>query len=226
MRDKGRNTGALMTTDSKEHLSELMDGEIGGDTGRFVLRRLEASGELRAAWARYHLIRDCMRYQDRGFAGDGLSARVRRAIDKPSTDMDEAATPSERRWLRPVAGLAVAATVAMMAIVAVGPSLSTAPQGDEQQLAGQEAQPFTSPNILTRAPVTRQVNLNGGNQDAGTSKMNSYLLRHDQVAGSSGGNGFVPFVPIVISKSATQPGAQADDEVAERAADGSASQQP
>lgn len=34
--------------------------------------------------------------------------------------------------------------------------------------------------------------------------MNSYLLRHYQVAGASGGNGFVSFVPIVISKPGTQ----------------------
>jgi hypothetical protein len=30
--------------------------------------------------------------------------------------------------------------------------------------------------------------------------MNSYLLRHYQVAGSAGGKGFVSFVPIVVTQ--------------------------
>ena len=32
--------------------------------------------------------------------------------------------------------------------------------------------------------------------------MNSYLLRHYQVAGSTGGKGFVTLVPIVVTRSA------------------------
>lgn len=195
----------MMTTDSKEHLSELMDGEIGGDTGRFVMRRLEASVELRGTWARYHLIRDCMRYQDRGFADGELSARVRNAIEDGAVSAGQGvASRSGQRWLRPVAGFAVAAAVAMMAVIAVAPDLSNAPATTGTEIAGQEARPFTSPNILARSPVSRQVNLNGSDEQAGVRKMNSYLLRHYQVAGVSGGNGFVSFVPIVISKSDTQ----------------------
>lgn len=194
-----------MSTDSKEHLSELMDGEIGGETGRFVLRRLEANADWRGTWARYHLIRDCMRYQDRGFASTGLSGRVRRAIDGTSRAAAETAVvPPGPRWLRPAAGFAVAATVAIMAIVAVAPDLSKNPGAAVQDIAAEQTQPFTSPNIPSRQLSTRQVNLNGGTDQGAERKMNSYLLRHYQVAGASGGNGFVSFVPIVISKSATQ----------------------
>lgn len=206
-----------MSTDSKEHLSELMDGEIGGETGRFILRRLEASTELRDTWARYHLIRDCMRYQDRGFAGDELSLRVRRAIEGTgNASGQDASVASAPRWLRPAAGFAVAAVVAVMAVVAVAPNLSTTPGGVTQELASGESEPFTSPNILSRAPISRQVSVNGGNNEAAARKMNSYLLRHYQVAGSSAGNGFVSFVPIVISKSATQQPTQTDDGVRQR----------
>jgi sigma-E factor negative regulatory protein RseA len=201
-----------MSTDSKEHLSELMDGEIGGDTGRFVLRRLEVSAELRETWARYHLIRDCMRYQDRGLAGEQLCARVRTALDGASEPAHEVRRASGSRWLRPAAGFAVAATVAMMAVFAVAPNLPDADGVEVQQAALPQSQPFTSPNIPARGPSSRQVNLNGGDEGAATRKMNSYLLRHYQVAGSSAGNGFVSFVPIVISKSATQEAANSGAE--------------
>lgn len=192
-----------MNTESKEHLSELMDGEIGGETGRFVLRRLEASDELRGAWARYHLIRDCMRYQDRGFADDELCQRVRQAIEEADVQPVQALS-NGNRWLRPVTGLAVAAGVALMAVVAVAPNLSTTDGMAPQQTAAASAQPFTSPNILSSGPESRQVSLNGQQQPAVTNKMDSYLLRHYQVAGSSAGKGFVSFVPIVTAKPVTQ----------------------
>jgi sigma-E factor negative regulatory protein RseA len=209
-----------MTTESNEHLSQLMDGEIGGETGRFVLRRLEASSELRATWARYHLIRDCLRHQDRGFANDNLSARVRRALEG-STESSVAKAGTRNtvmgRWMRPAAGFAVAAAVALMAVIAVAPNLPTGSADIPQSLATAESQPFTSPNILSRSPPSRQVNLTGGNEPA-AGKMNSYLLRHYQVAGSSGGNGFVAFVPIVITKSATQTPSDPQTESRERQA--------
>jgi sigma-E factor negative regulatory protein RseA len=205
-----------MTTDSKEHLSQLMDGELGGETGRFVLRRLEASSALRETWARYHLIRDCMRYQDRTFAGVKLSVMVNEAIARSADEMQGSMPGIARhRWIRPVSGLAVAATVALMAVIAVAPNLQDGDGLDVQQAAVETTTPFTSPNILSRGPVSRQVNFYGGD-DSATRKMNSYLLRHYQVAGSSGGNGFVSFVPIVISNPATVPAAEVESGSEER----------
>jgi negative regulator of sigma E activity len=176
-----------MNKDSKEHLSQLVDGEIGGDTGRFVLRQLEASSELRGAW-------------------------VRNAIDNtPASAGSEAASVQHnRRWLRPVAGFAVAAAVALMAVITVAPNLTSTTEFGTDQASATEAQPFASPNILSRGPQSRQVNLNGEPQPR-TQKMNSYLLRHYQVAGSSAGNGFVSFVPIVTSNSATPNVAEPED---------------
>lgn len=198
-----------MNRDSKEHLSQLMDGEIGGETGRFVLRRLEASGELRGTWARYHLIRDCMRYQDRGFADDELCNRVWQGIENAPEDTGLSAQ-HQRSWLRPVTGFAVAAGVALMAVVAVAPNLSTTEGFGTEQAASVTSQPFASPNILSRDPGSRQVNLNG-QTSPDTRKMDSYLLRHYQVAGSSAGNGFVSFVPIVTGKPTVKSTQQADE---------------
>ena len=116
-----------MSMEPKEHLSQLMDGEIGGDTGRFVLRRLEASGELRQTWARYHLIRDCLRRQEWGVGSSALSARVQQALLSADESQEQSANneAQRNRWLRPVAGLAVAATVAFMAVFSVAPYLSS-----------------------------------------------------------------------------------------------------
>ena len=66
-----------MSKESLEHLSSLMDGEINKDTGRFLIRRLGSDDEMRATWARYHLVRDCLRHQVGSVLGVTVSGLVR-----------------------------------------------------------------------------------------------------------------------------------------------------
>ncbi len=113
-------------------------------------------------------------------------------------------------WLKPVAGMAVAASVALMAIMIVGPGQSpvNAPPGD--LAASPQAESFVSPNnVLTPSPRSEPASVLGGSGSS-SRKMHSYLLRHYQVAGSTGGKGFVSFVPIVVTHAAAQADAQTD----------------
>ena len=202
-----------MSTESREHLSSLMDGEISRETGRFLVRRLGSDRELCATWARYHLVRDCLRNPDGGLAGNGLSNRVRQAIGEHGMR-----TPAARRtldWLRPAAGLAVAASVALLAIVAVGPSAQNPQPAGADAGAPSVAESFTPPQALTPPPVSQQVSLAG--QSAGNNRMNAYLLRHYQATGSTGGKGFVTFVPIVIRASAAPAAVEESNEAVPKA---------
>lgn len=194
-----------MSQESHEHLSSLMDGEISRETGRFLVRRLGSDEELCGTWAQYHLVRDCLRHPEGGLVSEDLCRRVQSALeDEPAA----AARPAARSWLRPVAGMAVAASVALVAVLAVspgGPGQSAEPAGPAV------AQPFTSPQGLAPAPASRQVSLSG--QSAGEKKMNAYLLRHYQAAGATGGRGFVTFVPIVSTSANAQAEALETDPV-------------
>jgi sigma-E factor negative regulatory protein RseA len=187
--------------DSLEHLSSLMDGEIERDTGKFLVRRLGVDEQMRATWDRYHLIRDCLRHADDGVAATSLTDRVSLALsDEPADTAAPGRSWSAGRWLRPVAGVAVAASVALMAVWTVSSPVGQAPGADSPATAAAEpAQPFTSPNLVVSAPQSRPANLSGMD-DTGHRRMNSYLLRHYQVAGSKSGRGFVSFVPIVVAK--------------------------
>lgn len=186
-----------MSTESREHLSCLMDGEISRETGRFLVRRLGADEELCATWARYHLVRDCLRDQEAGLAGTELSGRIRLAIEQESVP----AAPRRRApaWLKPAAGMAVAASVALMAIVAVGPGRQVVDPSTTAEDEVAAVENFTSPQGLRPMTNTRQASLSGG---AGGNRMNPYLLRHYQATGSASGKGFVTFVPIVITTAA------------------------
>jgi sigma-E factor negative regulatory protein RseA len=198
-----------MSKETREHLSSLVDGEISRETSRFLVRRLGVDEELSATWTRYHLIRDCLRHPEGGMAGEDLSARVSAALEE-----DAAATPVRRRkraWLKPAAGFAIAASVALMAVVGVTPrDVGTAPV--DGNLAEQApVQPFTSPQGLSRVPGSSAASLLGGGQE--DSRMNAYLLRHYQATGSTGGKGFVTFVPIVVNTQAAD--ATADTSIGE-----------
>ena len=210
-----------MNTDPREHLSSLMDGEISRETGRFLVRRLGADEALCATWARYHLVRDCLRHQDGGLAGEALASRVRRVIESESPPA--APRRAAAVWLRPAVGMAVAASVALMAIVAVGPTNQPAQPMSNLAAEGAEAPAFTSPQSLTPAPISQTASLHGA--PAGESRMNAYLLRHYQAAGMNGSKGFVTLVPIVL-KPAGATAAATDSEAEEQSGvDGSAEPQ-
>ena len=191
-----------MSKETREHISSLMDGEISRETSRFLVRRLGADEELCATWARYHLVRDCLRHQDGDLVDADLCKRIGRALED---EAPKKASPGlSRAWLKSVSGLAIAASVAMMAIIMVGPNDPAAPQSAGQLAEMEQAESFTSPQSYTRAPVSQQASLSG--QQAGKHRLQSYLLRHYQATGSTGGKGFVAFVPIVSTSAATPSG--------------------
>ncbi|MBT8051531.1 MAG: sigma-E factor negative regulatory protein [Gammaproteobacteria bacterium] len=189
-----------MTKEIREHVSSLMDGEIDRDTSRFLVRRLGTDDELGAAWTRYHMVRDCLRDPEGGLASSGLSARISRAID-------EEEPPTVRRvatgWLKPFAGVAIAASVALMAVLAVGPGGTPGQALPEGGVVENTVEPFNSPQGIPATPVTTQA--------ASNASVDRYLLRHYQATGSNSARGLVGFVPLVVARKApTAEEAEAD----------------
>jgi len=192
-----------------------MDGEISRETSRFLVRRLGADSELCGAWARYHLVRDCLRHHNDGLVVDNLGidlcGRVQQALadEAPQAVSGRFAAALSKRgrftqgWLKPVAGMAVAASVALMAIMTVGPGQSPlgTPAGE---LAGsQQTKSFVSPNnVLARSPRPEQASVFGGTGNS-NQRLKPYVQRHYQVTGSTGYKGFV-LVPIVVAQGAAQ----------------------
>ena len=179
-----------MSEKTREHISSLMDGEISRETSRFLVRRLGSDEELCATWARYHLVRDCLRHQDGNLSGEDLCSRVNRALE------DEQPSAPARRlplgWLKPIVGTAIAASVALVAVIAVGPG-DQAPAGNTP---GGELTSFTSPQGLVSGQAAQPVSALGAQTNAGR-KMNFYLLRHYQASGTGNGGGFVAYMPAV-----------------------------
>ncbi len=185
-----------MSKESLEHLSSLMDGELSREAGSFLTRRLFSDDGMCETWERYHLIRDCIRQPGSKQVVTGLSARL-----SVSLDAEEVPTVSawrNNRWLKPVSGLAIAASVALMAIVVTAPQSGQVPAEGDAALAPPVAQPFVSPNTLARSPVSQAASFAPA-QQANSNRLNAYLLRHNQMARTAGRQGFVSFVPIVAT---------------------------
>jgi len=177
-----------MTEANREQISCLIDGELERTGCDFLVRRLTNDEELSGHWQRYHVIRACMQREFRGSLD--LADRVSSALDTEPAMIN---TPRTRRWLKPAAGMAIAASVAVMALVGINSSVLE--QGQTKQLAEQAGfvsqstpldRPFTQPLVPVSLSETSA---------ADRQRLNGYLLRHNQAVG---GAGFSSYVPIVV----------------------------
>lgn len=196
-----------MTETNREHLSSLMDGELDRGARQFLVRRLSSDADLAGRWRRYHLVRACMHKELA--AGADLSVRVAAALhDEPVTSR----SAESGRWLKPLGGAAIAASVAVFALVGINTSLLERGQPElvaEQPGFVSQPTPFDMPFTQPLVPVSFSETSAADRQ-----RINGYVLRHNQAAGSVG---FVSYVPIVVG-SRTAPSAQdaADAGIAER----------
>ena len=205
-----------MSKESLEHLSSLMDGELSNEAGSFLTRRLFSNEEMCGSWERYHLIRDCIRQPGSKQMVTGFSARVSATLE--TEEVPTVSAWRTNRWLKPASGLAIAASVALVAIMVTAPQSGQIPGEVDATLATQGAQPFISPNTLARSPVSQAASFAPA-QQANSNRLNAYLLRHNQMARTAGRQGFVSFVPIVATSRVAD--AEESEEQAEIASTGS-----
>jgi sigma-E factor negative regulatory protein RseA len=113
-----------MSEQIREQVSAFLDGELPSSETELLLKRLTRGAELRESFGRYALIGEALRAAGSGASRSplsrGFAAGVNAAIDGealPSGSLPIHARAS--RWWRPVAGAAVAAGVAAVAVVAL-----------------------------------------------------------------------------------------------------------
>jgi sigma-E factor negative regulatory protein RseA len=156
-----------MTDSLHEQLSACLDGQLPEAELDLLVRRVAKEGELRGTLGRYALIGEALRGQGATRTSTGFADRVTAAIAAEQVSSRRSITPGPAvmRWLRPVAGVAVAAGVAAVAvfsfqtpsteptataIVAQNPIAQTAPAADSYIV------PATT--VSTFVPATRLTN--------------------------------------------------------------------
>lgn len=114
-----------MTDPVKEQLSACLDGELPEGELDLLLKRLERDPHLRRSIGNYALVGEALRSQRPVAASAGFAARVSAAIAAEPASKREPApriSPAAIRWLRPAAGVAIAAGVAAVAVVSLRPT--------------------------------------------------------------------------------------------------------
>jgi len=153
----------------KMQVSAFVDGELPENEAELLLRRMSQDVELRQAVAEYLAIGRLIRAEP-GLAGaDRLHERIAAAIDdRPADAGDSAAVTTASRAVRPLVGVAIAATVALVAIFTL------------QQTIGVDELPADMP--LPVAGVVPDI-------DEQQERQRRYFLNHAETSSQFGANG-------------------------------------
>jgi sigma-E factor negative regulatory protein RseA len=109
-----------MSEQIREQVSAFLDGELPNSETELLLKRLTRDGELRESFGRYALIGEAIRGTSGDLLTKGFAGRVNVAIDGETVPAaGHGSRSGAPRWWRPFAGVAVAAGVAAIAIVAL-----------------------------------------------------------------------------------------------------------
>lgn len=139
----------------REQLSALVDGELGADEARFLLRRMEHDPELAGCQERWHLLGDVMRGHAPVLAPAGFSAAVAAAIAaEPVVQAEPRRQVRRSGWRTWGGGAALAASVAAVALFMGGEKLKEATPGEPLAPQVIASQAELAPAPAQPAPVT------------------------------------------------------------------------
>ncbi len=179
-----------MNDKPRDQMSAFLDDELPDGEAELLLRRLQGDEELRRVAGRYLLIGQALRGERR--AGTDVAARIAAALDDETAYGAAATAPVRSRWLRPAAGMAVAATVAVVALMGLqntgevaGPEAVTAESAEEAALPAPlegtaEGYAYTVP---ADAPMTARP------VSAVPARLTNYMISHGERAGTLMRNG-------------------------------------
>lgn len=172
-----------------EDLSAAIDGELNRSSQRFVLKRLTEQPEVAQTWARYHLIRTVMKGES--FVSTDLSERVAAQLS------DAEALMIPRRplaWVKPIAGGAIAASVAALALFAMSESIHL----DSENFGGSNQPGFvsqTTPLDRVFSQPATPVGFDGRTVED-VERLQRLMLQHQQAARGAGVGTHWPLVGV------------------------------
>jgi len=199
-----------MRDDYKEQLSALVDDELRPEEARFLTARVGAEAAARARIGRYVAIRHALD----GSLTLSPDGRTRYVADQVAVALE--AEPAHdatvggswrQRWLKPAAGVALAASVAAVT-VALWPT-NTARQGpaspqttqsiaDTEPRAGARsvAGEVDSASGVDVAESGQGRHATGSLQPAVQQRLNSYMINHSEHSANAGMGGVMTYVRI------------------------------
>jgi len=207
-----------MSDQIREQISAFLDGELPAAESELLMKRLLRDPELRDSFGRYALIGEAMRGSRHISLGRDFGAAVNSAIDADAAPApSRAVATGSNRWFRPLAGAAVAASVAVIAVVALQQRTLT---GAPQNLAASSAPVATAAPRLASVPQGNAPSLvrngeervyttpraSGGPQNpiAGA-RLANYVIAHSQYSSVLSQRDLMTDVIVDVDQNAAEP---------------------
>lgn len=202
-----------MADNLEEKLSALVDGEMPREEVDSLLDGLKHDKTSQMCWRHYHLISDTLKNNLPDKLPEDFVNRISLALEsEPLLSTPPRRTYTTHAFLRPTIGFALAASVAAVAFIGLGWNTQT---GVEQMptLASNTAPASSAIATVSTQPPISYTNVHGRQWDVEqpelASKLNDYLINHDQYSAVNGmHNSVLPQVRIVgyERSEAIQPG--------------------
>lgn len=174
-----------MTDKINEQLSAFVDGELPDAERQLLHKRLSTDDELQSTWQCYHLIRDALREDLPEFIRIPADTDYIEAADIPPAAVSNSGVLA-RRVAKPLAGLAIAASVAVLAVIGV---IETRPVGQEAGPQVVDAATVLVPDSYRQVPRIGWESA----RPAVVSYLNGYLVDHSNYGGFGSAQGILPY---------------------------------
>lgn len=182
-----------MTEKLREQISALADNELPEDEHELLVRRFGMESHLCVCWERYHLIGEAMRKTLSHVDTRGFTDRVMAAVGQEAVTAVQKHDSLLGYLGKSIAGLAVAACVAVVAIVGLRyDSIHIQPV-----TAPSEIVPSSTP--IQTTPVAYGMASNAswnGNTPEVQAELNNYVINHGEIAAALGQQGMPPYFYI------------------------------
>jgi sigma-E factor negative regulatory protein RseA len=186
----------------RESLSALMDDEANELEMERVLSRIAGDPDLRQAWTRYNMVRAVTAGQPPARPELDVSARVREAIGGEV----HSTAGLRQRWLRPVASMAVAASVAAIVVLGGQQLAQLEGAGRDSQAIASSVSPVGMVNSLgatsvqasygTQSVPVLQPATRTAYQELARQRLHKYMQAHAEQAALNSPSGLVPFARV------------------------------
>ncbi len=182
-----------MNESNNEKLSALIDGEHDSE---HILDNLVHDQDMKDTWSRYHLIGDCLRDNLPKEISNQVSTNVTQALRDEPTIL--APKTTKQFNFKPLAGFAIAASVAMVVIFSIqsgneqDSSFKSAPSIATTTVSQPQTFDFPEPQVLPAAVKKSDTPEHIANQ-----RLNNYLLNHNEYRSNGGVNPIRPYVRMV-----------------------------
>jgi len=182
-----------MTEQQRERLSALLDEQFENQEISSEICRLIRQNGTREEWYRYHLIGDAIRQELGPVVDSRLAERISKRLEQEPVVLAPAALPRKTgSWQRPAAGIAIAASVTIMAVTLTPQFINPPSVGRTGEIAASDIQP--AQHIYEAEDGTRWDMLQKPKVE---SRLNNYLVNHQEFAPAGNMKGIMPYTSFV-----------------------------